>query len=103
MYNSTPVYSSRHCKAKSGQLHVKTAYPPGKVPSGFSVARGWVDVIFWMLQRGFGEEKSLSPLPGIEQSFLGLPARLSVATMTEISVFRGEKQTRTLILWYCSP
>jgi len=25
MYNSTPVYGSRHCKAKSGQLHGKTA------------------------------------------------------------------------------
>ena len=50
-----------------------------------------MEAIFWMLRRGCGEEKSLAPLPGIEQLFLGVPARQSVATVTEISVFRGEK------------
>jgi hypothetical protein len=43
-------------------------------------------------------QKSLSPLPGIEQPFLSLPALRSVAAMTEIFVFRGKKQTRALIL-----
>jgi len=51
-----------------------------------------VEAIFWMLRRGCGEEKSLAPLPGIEQLLLGVPARQSVATVTEISVFRGENK-----------
>jgi hypothetical protein len=43
------------------------------------------------MKGGSGKKKILSHLPGIEQPFLGLPARKSVAAVNEISIFRGEK------------
>jgi len=68
----------------SGQLNNQEDLRRGKVP------RHPINInLLWLRSRSFGEEKDLSPYPGIEIQILGFSTRKLATTLIEIIRPRG--------------